>query len=77
MAGAVPLERILLVERSDGRHVARHLRMRRCWDLPVFEVRKLEGFPMPQDTISAGPDSCSAEAPQRASSAIRPPVWNG
>ena len=43
MSGAIPPERILLVEGVDDKHVVRHLRD--CHpEMPEFDIRELDGF---------------------------------
>ena len=53
MAGAVPSERILLVEGGDDEHVVSHLCSCRE-DIPEYSIRNSNGFPRLKDAI--GPE---------------------
>ena len=44
MAGALPPDKILLVEGPDDKHVVRHL-CERHQDMPAFSIKDLDGFP--------------------------------
>ena len=50
MSGALPPEKILLVEGVDDKHVVRHIRGHHQ-DMPEFDIRELGGFSQLKDAI--------------------------